>query len=489
MWLPSLSVLQAQGVPVRTGTSSTRSVRSAASLAAVVALGLLATGPGARAAEPTFDAGGTSYASGLGGLLDTRPGLLIISDVIHAELAYSTTTFGTTGASSARAASYYPGEGPLAAPALACAAAPVCGAVSPPDYPLIAQAEFPTKPEAKATASGDEQAVGPLTATPGVVTAKASSTGAVARVTASGAGLSGLTANDVYSSSSQQLQGGALVVTSEVVLSGVDLGGPLHVDQVRSTSVVRVFPDRVSTGSARTTVSGATVAGLPATISASGVSVQGQGDGGAAGAAAQTALDALKASGVKARVLPPATLLTKGKAAASTGGLVVSLERDVEGVNPPVPGLPSLNRTYVGTFNVAAAGVTGFASPTASFSTGVPPGTPAGTVAGGGGTATAPGATGGETAVPASGSDAAPASSSLPAAGPETAPGATPSAPGSDLPPAVASSALASDGAPLSLESGDLGRLALALLLYPLFVLASAVRRSPSRLPALVPRP
>ncbi len=447
----------------------------------------LATAPLAVAQETEIDAGGSTFASGVAGLLDSKPGLLIIGDVIHAESPYTLTTFGTTGGATARAASYFPGDGPLAAPALACAAAPICGTVSPPNYPLIAEASHPSKPESKATASGDAQTVGPLSTTPGIVVANASETGAFAEVVASGVGLSGIAAGAVRSTTKQAVEKGVLVMRSEVVLTGVDLPGGLHFDQVRSAAAVRVLPDRTSTGSAITTVVGATVAGIPASIGPSGISVQGQGDGGAAGKAAQAALDGLADGGTAARVLPPAIALEKGKASASTGGVLLTLDRDVEGVSVPVPGAPNPNRTYVGSFTLGGAGVTGFATPAATFDddavptvpvTTAGPGTAGGTVTPpGGGTSTTPADTGGDPSLAAAdGSDAAGDADA--ASDPSVAVAEGPTAPGSDLAPRPVAAGLASR------SDLDLGRFALLLLAYPLFVVASAVRRSPSRLPA-----
>lgn len=445
---------------------------AAAAVPPLVAVTLLAPASGAHAALE-IDAGGSTIASGVSGLLDSRPGLLIVQDVIHPQVGYVTTSFGTTGASSARAASYFPGEGPLAVPGLVCQATPVCGRVPPPDYPLIAEASHPTSPEAKATASGDPQVVGPVTTTPALVTAAASATSAAALVVANGVGLAPITVGAVRTATSQEVKDGQLLLRSEVLLSGVVVAGGLEMDQVRSESVVQVLPDRTSTGKATTTVTGATVGGIPATVSAAGISVNGQGDGGAAGKAAQDALAQLAAAGVQARVLPPAATMAVGKGAASTGGLLVSLERDVEGVPLPVPGVPDPSRTYVGTFNLAAAGVQGFAAPAATFSTPDlppllvdPPSTDAGfTVA----EAPAP--------PPA---DLEPALSVEPGIDAPAPPAAQPlAAPGSELAPAVAAGAVVPNLA--SLEN-----LALALLLYPLIVLAAALRRGSSRLPGLL---
>ncbi len=449
---------------------------SASTVPPLVALAVLAPATGARAALD-IDAGGSTVASAVSGLLDNRPGLLIIQDVVHPQVGYVTTNFGTTGAADARAASYFPGEGPLAVPGLVCQAAPICGTVPPPDYPLVAEASHPTKPEAKATVSGDPQSAGPVTTTPGTVAAQASETGAAAQVVADAVAVAPVTVAAVKSTTSQEVKDGVLLLRSEVVLSGVDIAGALRMDEVRSESLVQVMPDRTSKGAAKTTVTGATAGGVPATVSATGVSVAGQGDGGAAGKAAQDALNQLATAGVDARVLPPAATLTKGRGAASTGGVLVSIVRDVDGVNPPVPGLPSPNRTYVGSYNLATAGVSGFAAPAATFDTPEPPLT----VETGGSDVGFAAAEPGTAPAFEAGLDAAPDVASLPGEAPPPAlPGAdSPTAPGSDVPPVVA----AGSGGP---SAPSLRYLALALLLYPLLVLASALRREAPRLPGLL---
>lgn len=438
----------------------------AAALLSLVALGLLVMPQDAGADGQDVDAAGNSFASGIDGYIDTKPGLLIIPDVVHAGAPYTTSTFTTTGASTARAASYYPGQGPLSASALVCAATPICSTVPPPDYPLIAEAAYPAKPDTKATVSGDPQTAGPLSTTPAVVTAHASAGDVKATVVSSGTSVMDIGADHIRSTTSQVLDMGRLLLRSEVILTGVDLPGGLHADQVRSVVDVDVLVDRASTGKALTTVSGARVGGVPVTIGANGISVNGMGDGGAAGAAAAGALAQLTAAGVTARVLPPTATLVRGRGAASTGGLLVTYERDVAGV-PPLPGSPpSPNRTYVGSFTLGAAGVTGTAAPGETFTV------PVDDVTGG---VVPPGV-----GTPGGGSDSgAPSLGGSPNSG-----GTTGGSPTVASPTTSGGAALASGGTQV-LPQGSLRRLALLLLLYPLFVVASAVRRSPARFPGL----
>ena len=453
-----------------------------AALLSLIALGLLVTPQHAGAGEggQDIDASGSTFASGIDGYLNTRPGLLIIPDVVHAAAPYTITEYSTTSGASARAASYFPGQGPLSAPVLVCAATPVCGTVAPPDYPLIADANYPARPDSQATASGEPQTVGPLTTTPSAVTAHAGVTDSRAEVLASGTSLAGIAAEAIRSTSRQVVDKGRLVLRSEVVLSGVTLPGALHIDQVRSEVLVDVLLDRVSSGSARTTVSGATVAGIPVTVSATGISVNGQGDGGAVGAAAQGALAQLAATGLKARVLPPTSTLAKGRGAASTGGLLVSFQRELAGV-PPLPAGPSPNRTYVGSFTLGAAGVSGFAAPVATFLD-----------AGDGLVAGAPGPT--VLAPVVTGLSGPPRGPTNGTAADQPFPPTEPGAPTVADVPRVPSPVTTGTGTGTGtaaftaarssvLPEGNLHLFALALLLYPLFLVVGAFRRSPSRLP------
>jgi hypothetical protein len=458
-----------------------RPLRLALHVVAATALaggGVLLTGsPGsaADAARPE-SFGGAATASSLHYAADRNPQPTPVSDAFHAEVPYATTSFDSSGTASATAASLYPGAGPLGVPALLCQFdANVCKIIKQvPRYPFIATAEYPTKPDDAATLQSGTIKQDPLFVTPQETVAHADENVVEARTETGGAGIAGaISVGSAVSHSKQAFEGSTLVVSAESVVRNLDLGGgQLHIDNVRSIATGKVNGGTVTEASATTTVSGATAGGVPVTIDSDGVHVAGNGDGGAANAAVNTALGVLDASGIQVRLLTPNKLIKGGGAAASTGGLLISMRGTVALPNPPpvplppqFPGIPAYNGDYFGSVTVAGAGVRAFAAPGVELSVptlDVPVGAPA-----------------------LSGTTSGPVGSAPVGAAPPALTGAAPATAGAPARSAAATQSQPAAVLGVDLSSKRLKTLALILLAYPLLVLLTAPLRAPARIPRL----
>lgn len=448
--------------------------RHGVGLAALTAVMVFSHGAAGSAASSEAPAayGGESAASAFHFFADRAPGFTPVADLFHIELPYATSSFDSNGTISSRAASAFPGDGVLGARGLVCFSTPVCDPRVPlPGYPLIAEASYPTNPKSSAQASGTTTEVGPATLNPAVVVAHALPAGVDALTTASSVAVhSMLTAAAVRTRSTQRFVKGALEVSAESSVTGLDFaGGLLHIDGI--SSVARGMVDGVGVHSTvvSTTVSGATAGGVPVVIDETGIHAAGESDSSAT-AALENALAQLKAAGIGVRATGTDRANAVGAVSARTGGLLVRFEKSVADV-PPVPGGPGLPANgggdYFGTVSIAGAGITGFARPasavvdvplpTVDFQATTDRREPP--IAAGGIGLSSAGTLG---TPPIFGSPGAPTSPLI--AG----------APGGAHPVALLG---------VDLTAEQLKRLSLVLLFYPLLVLLGSALRAPSRLP------
>lgn len=430
---------------------------------------LLVGAPSHADSAPRPDSyGGDSAASAMHFVADRSPQPTAVTDLFHAEAPYATTSLDSSGSATGSAASMYPGGGLLGVPGLLCQVGPC---LPLPPYALMASASYPTKPDATASASAGTYGQPPLSVAPQLTVAHADPNRVEAQTTTGKAELGGVVGSDNASTHSKQVfEGSTLVVTAESVLKGVDFaGGVVHIDSIRSVATARVDGGKVTASSATTTISGARAGGQPVTIDSNGIHAGGKGDGGAAQAAVNTALQQLDASGIKMRLLTPSKAASPGQASAAAGGLLVTFAQTVNlplpkppPLPPNLPGAPGVNGVYTGSVTLAGAGVTAFATladavvfPAVGVPTsgGVPP---------------------------------------LPRTFSRPGTGTSPSFPSIGLPtttgtvPAFVSSAPRLRHAAVlgvDLTSDRLGVLVMILLGYPMIVLLSAVWRAPSRLP------
>jgi hypothetical protein len=361
---------------------------AATGLAAAAVLGTGAPGHAEDAPRPD-SYGGDATATGLHWTVDRNPQPTPVTDLFDVSLPYATSSLDSSGSASATAMQLSPGPGVLGVSSLLCQAGVPCDKLpSLPGYPLQAVASYPTSQDATATASVPAIENSGVLLAPGRTVAHADLNRVEATTTAATGSIAGLlTADGATSHSKQSFEGSTLVVTAESDVTGLDVMGQLHLDAVRTVATARVDGNTVLTSIAKTTVTGATLAGHAVTIDETGIHAEGAGDGGQAQSAVNSALAALKAQGVTVRLLAPDHQAKDGTASASSGGLLVSFLNTVS--LPPPPALPTLplpqlppplpqvpqgglpvstNGDYFGSVTIGGAGVSAFATPALDFS-------------------------------------------------------------------------------------------------------------------------
>jgi hypothetical protein len=437
----------------------------------IAGVAVVATGAGAGAANSAAASrpdsyGGDSAAGSMEFRVDKQPFPFPVTDPFHSWVPYAGTSIDSSGGAEAIASSVYPGQGVLGVPALICffsaQSAQFCNSLpggGPPPYPDWAHAQYPAHPDDSATLSQKPfPGTGPFEVTPNSVVAHADESRVEATSVINGGGLTGVaTVQSASSHSLQQFQGSTLVLTAESVLKGVDIGGQLHIDEIRSTATAKLDGNTVSAAAADTTVSGATVAGQGVTIDSTGIHVASTGDKGLVKKTVNSALAKLASQSIDVRSLGTTKSARPRKVAAETGGLLVIAKRTVNGPSlPKVGGVE--NGDYTITETLGGAGVTGFAAPAVpipGFS--IPP---------------VPATTGGTVPPPPSSGGGAPATTTQ-----------TTTTPAGQQPAVAQGAAPKAATLPIDLTNKRLKTLALVLLGYPLLVLMAAPFRAPPRLP------
>ena len=447
-------------------TRRTRLAGHAVTAVLIAGVAVVATGAGAGAASGAArpdSYGGNSAAASMEFRLDKQPFNFPVSDPFHDWIPYAGTSIDSSGGAESIGSTVYPGQGVLGVPALLCEFnANLCNQVISkiPNYPDWAHAQYPSHPDDSATLSQKPfPGTGPFEITPNQVDAHADPNQVTAVAATSNSGLTGVaTVQSASSNSAQKFVGSTLELTAESVLKGVDIGGQLHIDEIRSTATAKIDGSKIAASTANTTVSGATVAGQAVTIDSTGIHAGPGGDKGLLKKTLNTALNALASKGITVRSLGITHTARPHKVVAETGGLLVIAKQSV---NVPTS-LPAVgggeNGDYTLTVNLAGAGVTAFASPSQGFGGLTIPSTPPVT----GGVQPPPTSTG---------------TSSTPATQTQSTP--------SGQQPAVAGSTPPQKNValPIDLTNKRLKTLALVLLGYPLLVLIAAPLRAPARLP------
>lgn len=283
---------------------------NAAAAALLVGVLVALPAPGSAASPPGGYAATTAGAA-VQVVSTQKPAFSIATgDLVDQTLGLVASDFGSS-TSEARAASYYPGDLVAQAGQLICGQFGPCP-FDPPAYPLLAEASWPTVQSAHAGQ--------------GVATSSASATATSNRAQTTAAG---------DASGSLSIGGGTSSTTSTVTAQGLRVEivstvhdvslGPLSVASVQVRDDVLVRPDGTRTSRPRVTATGATVAGTPVELSS--VPVPG-----------------LAQQGLSVRLVGTST---EGARSGATG-LRIDVSVPVQGVGAPLPGLPSLDRTYVG---------------------------------------------------------------------------------------------------------------------------------------------
>jgi hypothetical protein len=339
------------------------------SLARVCAAACLVVGPGvgisvavapAAHADNVFQA--QTAATGVHLVLTQQPASSIVTaSLVDDASAYAAGAFDSSGGSEAQAASVFPGNLVVQGPALFCSQVFTCPA-PPPDYPLLADASYPRRSHAQASADQQPVGSGPLVLKPGNSTASATGTGNDAATSATGLSLlSGspvsITVGSSTAASRVTATTASVVTHIESLVSDVDIAGLVHIASVRAVDDITVSATGKPTDSPRATVTGVTVAGVPARVDDSGIHVAGHDGPSLTQRVAQQGVD-IRTVGV--------TRNDSGSVARSEAtGLVVTFSLPVSGLpyvpNPlpspfdQVPGVNG-NGTYVGHVTLGAVG-------------------------------------------------------------------------------------------------------------------------------------
>ena len=268
-----------------------------------------------------------------------RPAASIVTGgLVDSTLGYASSAVSSAGASESAAAAFYPGDLVATGPALLCSQFLPCP-LTPPAYPLLAQASYPERPTGAADSSSP------------VGTARASaheqSTEGSADVS------SGAVPGVPVSVGVQTTQTRAWVdaagahVRSRTTLHGVAVG-PLVIASLDAADDIDVALSGRVTDRPRVALAGITVAGQAAGIDQDGVHLLGIHQG--------ASVPALAAQGIEVRSLGIAKSDAAGAARSTAGGIRVTFTVPVRGVPAVVPGVPGVNRNYLGSLVIGGVG-------------------------------------------------------------------------------------------------------------------------------------
>lgn len=346
----------------------------AAATAAPAAAGSMAGSTAKASRAPATAAGGSTYfvattsASAATVITTQKPASSIITaGLVNDSLGYTAIAYDSGGGSEAQAASVYPGTLVVQGPSLLCneGVLPFSCPVSPPAYPLLADARYPQSTHA--TVSSPTGTVGsgtPLVARPG--SSEATATADAARATTAtgsstllGGTPLGFTVGSQSSHSSVVTTARAVTVRVVSRASDVTVGGLLHIGSVTGTDVQRLAAGRQPIDRPTVRVSNVTVAGHRATVDSKGLHV--------AGAHGPALLHRLSAQGI---TVDPVTVNrhdTRRGARSDTTGLVVTaaiplkqapyVPNPLSSVPPfdQIPGI-DLSGTYISTVRLGGVG-------------------------------------------------------------------------------------------------------------------------------------
>lgn len=316
------------------------------SLAILVATGLVAaiivSPAGAQSSDRPFSWTGRAGAFAMGVQFNTSPTLVPLEELVRGEFPQADSEWLGSGIARARAAPVYPGSSGTGGPGLTCEFGLPCSEIAealgmpfPPPYPLVAEAQHPSRPDetsadglARATASND-----------GVSSIASLSDndqlGALFDVLA--------TLVDVGSAeaaTNQEFVGGELVVHARSRVQDITLpGGLLHIGSVEAVSESRADGETAATD-ASITVTGASLAGIPVSIDERGITVDETILGPIGASTFDSALELLRDSlNLRLRTISTTTEDTELGSSGHVAGLLI--EMDVPLSNPGVE-LPTI---------------------------------------------------------------------------------------------------------------------------------------------------
>lgn len=292
---------------------------------------------------------------------------IITGSLINDAAGYATSGFDSGGSSEAAAAPFYPGSLVVGGPGLLCSDLFTCP-FTPPAYPLLADASYPQRPSAHIASAEPNVGLGTvLSLTPSTATAQAHVDGNQSATRTGAVSLLGGTplAISVASSTASTLvrtHHSAMTVRVTSAVSNLKVGSLLRIASVRTTDSITLRHGHVPVDQPRVAISGVTVAGAPATITATGIHL--------AGHHLASLATKLNHSGIKVHTLGIARTDHATGARSSAGGVEIDFAVPVTKapyIPNPLGGLPGVGQipgvdlkgTYVGVVQIGGAGAAG----------------------------------------------------------------------------------------------------------------------------------
>jgi hypothetical protein len=206
---------------------------------------------------------------------------LITASLIDDAVSYASSEFDSGNTSEALAAPAFPGSLVVQGPRLLCSQLFSCP-VTPPNYPLLADASFPRRAKDTASVSGAPMGSGPFVVTPLSANATAADDGNEATTRADSVKLLTGTpgAIDVgasNASTSLHSTTDGLVVRVTTFVHDIAIGALVHISSVSAVDEVTLMPGKPLIAKPHLTVTGLTVAGHDASIDDKGLHVDGVG--------------------------------------------------------------------------------------------------------------------------------------------------------------------------------------------------------------------
>jgi hypothetical protein len=345
----------------------------------VIAVPLLATtgvlgGASTAYADTAFQVQTAATAVHL--VLTQQPASSIITaSLVDDAIAYAAGSYDSAGSSDGQAATVYPGNLVVQGPSLLCSQLFSCP-VTPPDYPLLADASYPQRPHARAATNQQSLGSGPIVVQPADSVATASATGNTADSMAGGSTLlagspATISIGSAVSHHRLSTNGSVLTAHVESVVTDISIAGVLHIGAIDAVDDISLQSGAKPVDSPHITVTGVTLAGTPASIDETGVHVAGQNAPGPNQALAQ--------KNIAVRTVGANRADTPGIVRSQATGLEIDLSLPVSGLpylpNPlpaPFDQIPGVNGngTYLAHITLGAVGVVAGANAQPGFSLG-----------------------------------------------------------------------------------------------------------------------
>ncbi|MHB8464773.1 MAG: hypothetical protein ACYDH6_04405 [Acidimicrobiales bacterium] len=249
--------------------------------------------------------------------------------------------------------------------------------VDPPNYPVIAEADYPPAPGRGPSVSFGTAGL-PVEVASGMSTATVSSATAVAHVASTDLG-GAFTTGTADASAATDFQTSCVDTSARATTTGVVIAGVVDIAGVTGYAAAKSDGAK-AVPQALLQVGKVTVAGLPAYIDRTGVHLASQQPVGAGVVASVEAMlqQALASSATTISLVAPTTTTKTGAATADSGAVIVSTKHILPGVGHPPQGTPPIPLEVELSYGHVRVGVNATSTPAAA------PSTEPTTVAGGG---------------------------------------------------------------------------------------------------------